>query len=401
MRGRYSIIGLKPDLIWRCRGDQAEINRARPLRRRRLRALPPSRRWQPARADRREPDRAAGRAAADGRRPVRLSRLRHGPADRAAAGHQPDPLGLPDGDLAAPDRGRDLRQRRGPGHRGDAGLADAGVDAARRLCPGLRAAGRRRRRFRPHRCPIAASAAADPPSCRSRRSNIDPRRSTTRWSSRRRSTSAPATSSRSCRPSASPCRSRLPPFALYRALRRPNPSPFLFFLDFGGFRVVGLEPGDPGAAARRQGHHPPDRRHPPARRRRRTRTRRWPQDLLADPKERAEHLMLLDLGRNDVGRVAKIGTVQGHRADHQVERYSHVMHIVSNVEGEHRPTARRARRADRRLPRRHRLRRAQGAGDGDHRRAGARAPRRLCRRRRLFRRQRHHGHLHRAAHRAW
>ena len=126
----------------------------------------------------------------------------------------------------------------------------------------------------------------------------------------------------------------LPPFALYRALRRLNPSPFLFFLDFGDFARGRLEPGDPGAPARRQGHHPPDRRHAPARRRRRPRTRRWPTELLADPKERAEHLMLLDLGRNDVGRVAEIGTRARSPSRCTIEYYCHVMHIVSNVEGD-------------------------------------------------------------------
>lgn len=125
---------------------------------------------------------------------------------------------------------------------------------------------------------------------------------------------------------------RLPPFSLYRALRRLNPSPFLFFLDFGGFSVVGSSPEimvrvrngkvtiRPIAGTRPRGATPEE-------------DQRLAADLLADPKERAEHVMLLDLGRNDVGRVAKVGTV---RVTEQmiIERYSHVMHIVSNVEGE-------------------------------------------------------------------
>jgi anthranilate synthase component 1 len=125
---------------------------------------------------------------------------------------------------------------------------------------------------------------------------------------------------------------RLSPFALYRALRRLNPSPFLFFLDFGGFAVVGSSPEilvrlrdgtvtiRPIAGTRPRGR---DRAEDDA----------LARDLLADPKERAEHLMLLDLGRNDVGRVARVGTV---RVTEQmvVEYYSHVMHLVSNVEGE-------------------------------------------------------------------
>jgi len=124
---------------------------------------------------------------------------------------------------------------------------------------------------------------------------------------------------------------QLPPFALYRALRRLNPSPFLFFLDFGGFAVVGSSPEilvrlrddkvtiRPIAGTRPRGATPQEDRELAA-------------DLLSDPKELAEHLMLLDLGRNDVGRVAKIGTVKVTERN-EIELYSHVMHIVSNVEG--------------------------------------------------------------------
>ena len=107
-------------------------------------------------------------------------------------------------------------------------------------------------------------------------------------------------------------------------------------------------------------------------------------DLLADEKECAEHLMLLDLGRNNVGRVAKIGTVSVTE-QFAIERYSHVMHIVSNVEGRL-GAGRRHRRALRRLSRRHGLGRAESAGDGDHRRTRDRQARRLWRLHRLFRR---------------
>jgi anthranilate synthase component 1 len=124
----------------------------------------------------------------------------------------------------------------------------------------------------------------------------------------------------------------LPPFAFYRSLRRTNPSPFMFFFNFGGFQVVGASPeilvrlrdGEvtvrPIAGTRKRGATPEE-------------DRALETDLLADAKERAEHLMLLDLGRNDVGRVAKVGTV---RPTEQfiIERYSHVMHIVSNVVGQ-------------------------------------------------------------------
>jgi anthranilate synthase component 1 len=123
----------------------------------------------------------------------------------------------------------------------------------------------------------------------------------------------------------------LPPFSLYRALRRTNPSPYLYFLDFGTFAVAGSSPeilvkvsGDlvtirPIAGTRPRGATPHE-------------DKMLEEELLADPKERAEHLMLLDLGRNDVGRVAAIGTVKV-TDQFFVERYSHVMHIVSNVEG--------------------------------------------------------------------
>lgn len=123
----------------------------------------------------------------------------------------------------------------------------------------------------------------------------------------------------------------LPPFSLYRSLRRLNPSPFLFFLDFGGFQIVGSSPEilvrlrdnkvtiRPIAGTRPRGATPAE-------------DEALAVDLMADPKELAEHLMLLDLGRNDVGRVAEIGSVTVTRKM-VVEYYSHVMHIVSNVEG--------------------------------------------------------------------
>lgn len=124
----------------------------------------------------------------------------------------------------------------------------------------------------------------------------------------------------------------LPPFALYRSLRRVNPSPFLYFLDLPGFAVVGSSPeilvrvraGEvtirPIAGTRPRGKTPEE-------------DKANELSLLADPKERAEHLMLLDLGRNDVGRVAARGSVKVTES-YTIERYSHVMHIVSNVVGE-------------------------------------------------------------------
>jgi anthranilate synthase component 1 len=124
----------------------------------------------------------------------------------------------------------------------------------------------------------------------------------------------------------------LPPTALYRALRRTNPSPYMYLLEFGGFAVVGSSPEilvkvekgkvtiRPIAGTRKRGSTP-------------TRDKELADELLSDPKELAEHLMLLDLGRNDVGRVARIGTVKV-TDKFFLEYYSHVMHIVSNVVGE-------------------------------------------------------------------
>ena len=123
----------------------------------------------------------------------------------------------------------------------------------------------------------------------------------------------------------------LPPLALYRALRRISPAPFMFFLDFGFFSVVGSSPEilvrlrdgivtiRPLAGTRRRGAtHDEDQA--------------LEQELLNDPKERAEHLMLLDLGRNDVGRVAELGSVRVTES-FAIERFSHVMHIMSDVQG--------------------------------------------------------------------
>ncbi len=124
----------------------------------------------------------------------------------------------------------------------------------------------------------------------------------------------------------------LDPFAFYRSLRRHNPSPYLFYLNFGDFQLAGSSPEilvrirdgkltiRPIAGTRPRGRTPGEDKALEA-------------ELLADPKELSEHLMLLDLGRNDVGRVAKPATVKVTEK-FIIERYSHVMHIVSNVEGD-------------------------------------------------------------------
>ena len=124
---------------------------------------------------------------------------------------------------------------------------------------------------------------------------------------------------------------QVPPLNLYRALRCLNPSPYMFYLDFDDFHVVGASPEilvrleddvvtvRPIAGTRPRGKDEAE-------------DKALEEDLLSDPKERAEHLMLIDLGRNDVGRISEIGTVQ-LTEEMIVERYSHVMHIVSNVIG--------------------------------------------------------------------
>jgi len=139
---------------------------------------------------------------------------------------------------------------------------------------------------------------------------------------------------------------RRDPFALYRSLRRMNPSPFLFYLNFGNFQMAGSSPEilvrlrdgkitiRPLAGTRPRGATPAE-------------DLALEQELISDPKERAEHLMLLDLGRNDVGRVAMLKAQGANEAPQTpasprvrvtasffVERYSHVMHLVSNVEGD-------------------------------------------------------------------
>jgi anthranilate synthase component 1 len=121
------------------------------------------------------------------------------------------------------------------------------------------------------------------------------------------------------------------PVNLYRALRSINPSPYMFYFEFGDCQLVGASPeilvrreGDkvtlrPIAGTRKRGSTP-------------EKDLEMERELVGDPKERAEHLMLIDLGRNDVGRIAKIGSVKVTETM-VVERYSHVMHMVSNVEG--------------------------------------------------------------------
>ena len=149
------------------------------------------------------------------------------------------------------------------------------------------------------------------------------------------STYAPATSCRLCWHSVCPFLSTADPITLYRALRSLNPSPYMYFMDLRDFQIVSsspeilarLEDGQiinrPLAGTRRRGHTPEE-------------DKALEEELLADPKELAEHLMLIDLGRNDVGRVSETGSVEVTE-QFVIERYSHVMHISSNVVGRLKP----------------------------------------------------------------
>ena len=330
VRGRYSIIGMKPDLIWRSRGDTSELNRS-------------------ARFDPQGFHRQTGNPLDNLRKLIAESRINL-PEDlpQAAAGlfgylgydmvrhveHlpdvNPDPLGLPDAVMIRPTVIAVLDGVKGevtvvaPAWASDkqtaraayAQAAERVMDAVRDLERALPSESRDLGEAMKAPDPVSNftrdsyCAAVEKAKDYIRAGDIFQVVPSQRWAQ------------------AFP----LPPFSLYRSLRRTNPSPFMFYFNFGGFQVVGASPEilvrvfgrqvtiRPIAGTRRRGATPEEDRALEA-------------ELLADQKELAEHLMLLDLGRNDVGRVAKIGTV---RPTEQfiIERYSHVMHIVSNVVGE-------------------------------------------------------------------
>jgi anthranilate synthase component 1 len=329
-RGRYSFIGLKPDLIWRCFGDRAEVNRQARFS-----------------ADAFEP--VAGGALASLRALIAECRIETPPPLPPMASGlfgylgynmvglmerlpdtNPDTLGIPDGMLLRPsvicifDNIEDRFILVTPVWP-EAGLAaSAAYDRAReRLADVLSDF----ERSLPHRREGGDAVQELPaPQASMTRSACLAMVEQAKEYIRAGEIFQVVPSMRLRVPF------RLPPFALYRALRRLNPSPFLFFLDYGSFSVVGSSPEvlvrlrdgkvtiRPLAGTRRRGETAAE-------------DARLAAELLADPKERAEHLMLLDLARNDVGRVAKIGTV---RVTEQmvIERYSHVMHMCSHVEGE-------------------------------------------------------------------
>ncbi len=330
VRGRYSIIGMKPDLIWRARGEQAEINRAarfdpdgfspvegNPLDT--LRALLAESRIE---LPDDLPQAAAGLFGYLGYDMIRhVEHLPH---------VNPDPLGLPDAVMIRPSAVAVLDGVKGEvtvvspawvsdGQSARAAYAQAAervMDAVRDLERAMPAETRDLGEAREVAPPVSNftkdgyMAAVEKAKDYIRAGDIFQVVPAQRWTQ-----DFPQ-----------------PPFALYRSLRRTNPSPFMFYFNFGGFQVIGASPeilvrvfGNevtirPIAGTRPRGATPEE-------------DKALEQDLLADKKELAEHLMLLDLGRNDVGRVAKIGTVRPTE-EFIIERYSHVMHIVSNVVGE-------------------------------------------------------------------
>ncbi|QDY69242.1 anthranilate synthase component I [Qingshengfaniella alkalisoli] len=331
VRGRYSIIGMKPDLIWRCRGTTAELNRmARfdpdsfqvedkpPLDS--LRAL-----IAESRIDMPEdlPAMSAGLFGYLGYDMIRL--VEHLP------NVNPDALGLPDAVLIRPSVVAVLDGVKGEvtvvapawvesGQSAKAAYAQAAervMDAIRDL--ERQAAGESRSLGQ------EVQDASEPVSNFTKQGYLDAVEKAKEYI-RAGDIFQVVPAQRWTQDF------KLPPFSLYRSLRRTNPSPFMFYFNFGGFQVIGASPEilvrvfgkqvtvRPIAGTRPRGETPEEDRALEA-------------DLLADKKELAEHLMLLDLGRNDAGRVSKIGSVRPTE-EFIVERYSHVMHMVSNVVGE-------------------------------------------------------------------
>ncbi|TGD42685.1 anthranilate synthase component I [Pseudotabrizicola sediminis] len=329
VRGRYSIVGMKPDLIWRCNGARSEINREarfdagafHPLDGHPLKTL----RDLIAECAIEMPDGLpAVSAGLFGYLGYDMIRLVENLPDV-----NPDPIGLPDAVLMRPTVIAVLDGVKGEVTLVSPAWAAGGLSAraayaqaAERVMDALRDLDRAppAQRDLGQAAPVGEPVsnfthdgykqAVEKAKDYIRAGDIFQVVPSQRWAQR----------------------FELPPFALYRSLRRTNPSPFLFFFNFGGFQVIGASPeilvrlrdGEvtirPIAGTRKRGETPEE-------------DRALELDLLADQKELAEHLMLLDLGRNDVGRVSRVGTV--HPTEKfTIERYSHVMHIVSNVVGQ-------------------------------------------------------------------
>ena len=329
-RGRYSMIGLDPDLIWRCNGETSEINRhvavdpdrfepcsGRPLDVLRS-LLAESAISMPVGM----PPMAAGVFGYLGYDMVRhMERL---------APPKPDPIGVPDAVMIRPrvivifDTVRDEISVVAPVRpRGGASVSAAREDAIARLDETVHVLEGSLTHANPNVDPFLN--AAEPRSNTSRDEflgMVDRAKEYIRAGD----VFQVVLSQRYSAPF------DLPPFSLYRALRRVNPAPFLCYLDFGQFQICCSSPEilvrvrdgkvtiRPIAGTRRRGGTPSE-------------DDVLANELLTDAKELAEHLMLLDLGRNDTGRVSRTGTVKV-TDKFFIERYSHVMHIVSNVEGE-------------------------------------------------------------------
>jgi anthranilate synthase component 1 len=329
-RGRYSIIGLKPDLIWRCQDGKAEINRT---------ALTDTDRFAPESARPLESLRALSKetrmALPAGLPPMATGLFGYLGYDMARQVEDlpnppPDTLGLPDAILLRPtitaifDSVKDEIIVITPV------WPAAGVDAKAAYARGVARLDEA----------VASLEGPPPPSAAvpdHLPTGVPIESNMTRAEyfdvvARAKEYIAAGDvfqvvpSQRFRRPFA------LPPFSLYRALRRLNPSPYLYYLAMPGFQIVG---SSPEVLVRLRDNKVTIR--PIAGTRVRGKTleedKALAKELMADPKERAEHLMLVDLGRNDVGRVAKTGAVKVTDSFF-IERYSHVMHLVSNVEGE-------------------------------------------------------------------
>ncbi len=330
VRGRYSIIGMKPDLIWRCRGDTSEVNRAarydpdafEPMEGNPLDALRAL--ITESKIDLPEdlPQAAAGLFGYLGYDMIRL--VEHLPDVN------PDPLGVPDALMLRPSVIAVLDGVKGevtvvsPAWVSEGQSARAAyAQAAERVMDAVRDLERSPATMTRD---LGDAAQAPEPKSNFSRESYKAAVMKAKEYIKAGDIFQVVPSQRWAQPF------KQAPFALYRSLRRTNPSPFMFFFNFGDFHVIGASPeilvrvfGNeitirPIAGTRRRGATPEEDRALEA-------------ELLADEKELAEHLMLFDLGRNDVGRVAKIGTVRPTE-EFIVERYSHVMHIVSNVVGE-------------------------------------------------------------------
>jgi anthranilate synthase component 1 len=329
VRGRYSMIGLDPDLVWRASGPAAEVDR-RPGGR--------ASRFEPCAGDTLTALRALLAESAidlpDELPPMAAGVFGYMGYDTVELmedlpGGKPDPVGLPDAMFVRPsvmvifDAVKDeltvVAPVRPDGKLAARGAYDRAVDRLTEIVEALD-------RPLPHRGNGADVAAIPAPVSNTSAEAYQAMVRRAKAYIEAGDVFQVVLSQRFAAPFA------LPPFALYRALRRVNPSPFLFYLALDDFAVIGSSPEilvrardgrvtiRPIAGTRPRGATPAEDREMAA-------------SLLADPKERAEHLMLLDLGRNDVGRVAEIGSVEV-TDQFFLEHYSHVMHIVSNVEGD-------------------------------------------------------------------